>query len=216
VERRLRFLLHRIERADLRLTAVDPDRAWERHILDSLAGVPVIAGEPAGALVDVGSGAGLPGLALAICDPGRPTHLIESHARRAAFLRDTAVDLGLTNVTVHPCRSEEVAAGAMRETFAVATCRALAAPAVAAELCLPLVRPGGLFLLYAGAVDESALAAAADTLGGRIEGTLPVAGSDRRQLVSVRKRAETPARFPRRPGIAAKRPLGAGAVRPPG
>jgi len=206
-ERRLRQLLELIRTADIRLTAVESDRGWERHILDSLAGAPLVASEPPGSLVDVGSGGGLPGLVLALRDPDRVVHLIESHARRAGFLVAAATALDLSNVTVHAARSEEVAGGPLRETFAIATCRALAPPPVAAELCLPLVRPGGLFLLYAGAVEETSFAAAVTALGGRVEGAMPAAGTAQRQIISVRKVDPTPARYPRRPGMAAKRPL---------
>jgi 16S rRNA (guanine527-N7)-methyltransferase len=90
----------------------------------------------------------------------------------------------------------------------VATCRALAPPPVALELCLPLVRPGGRMVLYAGAVDPAALAPVAELLAARLEAVEPVAGFERRHLVTVTKCGPTPPRFPRRPGMAAKRPLG--------
>jgi 16S rRNA (guanine527-N7)-methyltransferase len=104
-------------------------------------------------------------------------------------------------------RSEEHAAAAGREAYAVATARALAPPPVALELCLPLVQLGGLFVLYAGTVDAADLDGVAAQVGGAIEAVVPVAGSERRRLLAVRKVASTPPRFPRRPGMAAKRPL---------
>lgn len=204
---RLEQLVALMAAAPVRVTAVTTDDGYGRHVEDALTGLSAVAGAPAGPVVDVGSGGGVPGLVLAIRLPERPVTLVEAHGRRAEFLRTAAADLGLDNVTVVAERSELLAAGDGRDAFAVATCRALAPPPVALELCLPLVRPGGRMVLYAGVVDSGVLAAVAELLAARLDAVEPVAGSERRHLVTVTKCGPTPTRFPRRPGMAAKRPL---------
>jgi len=200
-------LAERLYEGTVRVTATDPGDAYERHVVDALTAAELVDAAPPGALVDVGAGGGIPGLPLAIRFPQRPVTLLEATARKAAFLTETIAVLGLPNVTVVADRAEVHAAGPGRDAFAVATARALAPPAVALELCLPLVRAGGILVLYAGAVAAAELDPVADALGARVERELLVAGSDRRRLVVVRKLAPTPARFPRRVGMAAKRPL---------
>lgn len=206
-EQRLQRLVRLMADAPVRVTAVAPDEGYARHVEDALTGVALIEAAPPGPLVDVGSGGGVPGLVLAVLLPARAVTLVESNGRRAAFLRDAAAELGLANVTVLAERAETAARGAARDAFAVATCRALAPPPVALELCLPLVRPGGRMVLYAGAVNVSSLEGVARLVGAEVDGATPVEGSERRHLVTLTKLAPTPARFPRRPGMAAKRPL---------
>jgi 16S rRNA (guanine527-N7)-methyltransferase len=102
-------------------------------------------------------------------------------------------------------RSEHLARAAGRDAYDLVLARALAPPSVAAELCLPLARPGGHVLLWTAEVDPEPLAAAARTVGGRLEET--VAAGPNRRLVLLAKVGATPERFPRRPGMAAKHPL---------
>jgi 16S rRNA (guanine527-N7)-methyltransferase len=186
------------------VTAVrDPAEAAARHVLDALAGLPAVDAAPAGPLADVGSGGGLPGLVLATVRPGRDVHLIEATARKAAFIAETARALGLA-VEVHAERSEAVARGPLRDTFACVVARALAPPPIAVELCLPLCRPGGRLVLWSREPATAGLAFAAGALAGAI---LP---SEVPGVLVVGKLAATPERFPRRPGMAAKRPLQAG------
>ena len=104
-------------------------------------------------------------------------------------------------------RAEEHAAGEGRDAYATALARALAAPPVAVEWCLPLVRPGGRLVLYAGEADEEQVARASEEVAGRLAEVVPVPGSERRRLLVVEKVGPTPERFPRRPGAAKKRPL---------
>jgi 16S rRNA (guanine527-N7)-methyltransferase len=180
----------------------DPAEAAARHVLDALAALPAIDAAPAGAIADVGSGGGLPGLVLATVRPQRAMHLIEATARKAAFISEAARALGL-HVHVHAQRSEELGRGELRDACACVVARALAPPPVAAELCLPFCRPGGRLVLWSreSAGDELALAAAA--LGGELlEPECP-------GVLVIGKRDATPERFPRRPGMAAKRPLAA-------
>jgi 16S rRNA (guanine527-N7)-methyltransferase len=193
--------------APVRVTAVEAGEGLDRHVEDALTGADAVAAAPPGPLVDVGSGGGVPGLVLALRFPDRPVTLVESNGRKAAFLVEAAEALGLETVTVVGDRSEAFARGPGRDAFSVATCRALAPPPVALELCLPLVRPGGRLVLYAGAVDSAVLARVAAELGAELDAEVPVPGAERRRLVVAVKRTPTPDRFPRRAGMAAKRPL---------
>jgi 16S rRNA (guanine527-N7)-methyltransferase len=152
----------------------------------------------------VGSGGGSPGLPLAVARPDLDFVLLEATRKKCAFLEEQAA--AFPNVEVVCARAEDHAAGARREAYGAAVARALAAPPVALEWCLPLVAVGGLCLLYAGAV-EGDLRRVSEQLGGSQPELVPAAGAERRTLVVVRKVAPTPPRFPRRPGIARKRPL---------
>jgi 16S rRNA (guanine527-N7)-methyltransferase len=183
------------------VTAIrDPAEAAARHVLDALAGLAAVDAAPAGPLADVGSGGGLPGLVLAIMRPERAVHLIEATARKAAFIAEAAGDLGLA-VEVHPQRSEAVARGPLRDAFPCVVARALAPPPIAVELCLPLCRPGGRLVLWSHEQPTAELAFAADALAGA------VLAPESPGVLVVGKLAATPERFPRRPGMAAKRPL---------
>lgn len=161
---------------------------------DVLRAAPLVeaAGGPA---VDVGSGGGSPGIPLAVALPEIQFTLLETQQRKVRFLERAARDL--PNVDVVWGRAEEQAV----DTFAVALAKALAQPPVATELCLPLVRPGGLALLWVGETAErEAVARVAELLGSVLE-------SDADGLLALRKVAPTPQGFPRRPGMAKKRPL---------
>jgi 16S rRNA (guanine527-N7)-methyltransferase len=185
------------------VTAIrDPAEAAARHVLDALAGLPAVDAAVDGPLADVGSGGGLPGLVLAVVRPAREMHLIEATARKAAFIAEAAAELGL-DVHVHPERSEDLGRGALRDVCACAVARALAPPPVAAELCLPLVRPGGRLVLWSREPAGADLAAAAAELDGEV--LLPECPG----VLVIGKLGATPERFPRRPGMAAKRPLAA-------
>ena len=177
------------------LTAIrDRDEAWAMLAEDALRGVEVV-GELSGPIVDVGSGGGSPGIPLAAALPDRDVTLLEANARKAQFLEQVAT--GFPNVTVVRGRAEE------QETdrFGVAVAKALAAPPVALEWMLPLVRPGGSAVLWLGpTADLEQLGRAAEQLGGGPP-------EERSGLAVVPKIGPTPAGFPRRPGVARKRPL---------
>ena len=117
-----------------------------------------------------------------------------------------AAELEAGNVDVRAERAEDLGRGDDRDRFGLAVCRALAPPPVAVELCLPLVRPGGRLVIWAGETDAGAMSRAALEVGGELE-TIEPAPGDRRSFVVVAKTGPTPERFPRRPGMAAKRPL---------
>lgn len=185
------------------LTSItDPDEAWRVHVEDALTALPFVQNGP---VADVGSGGGSPGIPLAVALPGLRFDLVESARRKCDFLRRaTGV---LPNVRVVCARAEDHARGEGRDAYAVVLARALAPPAVAAEWCLPLARPGGLAVLYAGEVDTRELDLVAAELGAEPAELHPVPGAQTRQLVVLRKVQPTPGRFPRRPGVARKRPL---------
>ena len=184
------------------LTAItDPDEARRVHVEDALAAADLLEGGP---VVDVGSGGGSPGIPLAAARPELEFVLLEATGKKCAFLREEAA--AFPNVEVVCGRAEEHAAGEGREAYGAAVARALAAPAVALEWCLPLVAVGGLCVLYVGEV-EGELARVAAELGGDRPSHVPVPGTERRSLVVVRKLQPTSRRFPRRAGVARKRPL---------
>jgi 16S rRNA (guanine527-N7)-methyltransferase len=147
-----------------------------------------------GPLVDVGSGGGAPGIPLALSLPARGVTLLEANGRKCDFLRQWAPP----NATVVQGRAEE------QETdrFGVAVAKALAPPPVAAEWCLPLVRPGGAAILWVGpTADVDRVARVAQQVGGVLTESPP-------GFLVLRKTGPTPEGFPRRTGLARKRPLG--------
>jgi 16S rRNA (guanine527-N7)-methyltransferase len=181
----------------------DPARAWEVHVEDPLAAVPLVDRLAPRRILDVGSGGGSPGIPLAIAT-GIPVDLLEATGPKCAFLRRCVEALAAPCEVIHD-RSEHLARGGGRDAYDLVLARALAPPPVAAELCLPLVRPGGHVILWTAAVNPEPVAAAAAQLGGRLEEAV-VVGPNRR-LVLLGKDSATPDRFPRRPGMAAKHPL---------
>jgi 16S rRNA (guanine527-N7)-methyltransferase len=179
------------------LTAVsDPGEAGRLHLEAALEAAPLIQGGP---VVDVGSGGGSPGLPLAAARPDLRFDLLESARKKCDFLTRWASEF--ENVSVVCGRAEEHGRGWGRDAYGTALARALAPPPVAAEWCLPLVAPGGRAILFVGpSVDEAAVGKAAAELAAEIEDA--PAG-----FLVMRKTAPTPERFPRRPGMARKRPL---------
>jgi 16S rRNA (guanine527-N7)-methyltransferase len=177
------------------LTSIrERDEARRVHVDESLAALDVM-GRFEGPIVDVGSGGGAPGIPLAVVLPDREVTLLEANGRKCAFLREVAREF--PNVTVVQGRAEE------QETdrFGVAVAKALAPPPVAAEWCLPLVAPGGAAVLYVGpSVDAAAVSLVSERLGGAPAEETP-------GLLVLLKLEPTPPGFPRRPGVAKKRPL---------
>ena len=201
---------------DPHTTVSDPVRALDVHLRDSLVALAVPVLRDAEAVVDIGSGAGFPGLPLAVALPGARFDLVESTSRKVAVIDHLAAVAGLANVRPVHARVEEWGLpDAGRAAYDVATARAVAPLAVLAEYAAPLLRPGGEFIAWKGAasVDEVAAGAtAAAALGLQAQDPLPVtpySGARDLHLYLYWKVGETPARYPRRSGIAAKRPLGA-------
>ena len=177
------------------LTAIaDQDEARRVHVAESLVAVPIVS-RYEGSIVDVGSGGGAPGVPLAWALPDREVVLLEASRRKCDFLEEATREF--PNVRVMRGRAEEQAP----EQFGVAVAKALAPPPVALEWCLPLVRTGGAAVLFVGpSADAGAVAGAAAQLGGGVPEALP-------GLLVVEKTGPTPAGFPRRVGLARKRPL---------
>ncbi len=185
------------------------------HIADSLVGLEVPAVGEAARIVDLGSGAGLPGLVLAIARREAEVVLVESVGKKCAWLERTVTALGLENVRVVCARAEELE----EAPFDVVTARALASLSVLCEYAAPLLREGGSLVAWKGAVDAREDADglhAANVLGlerEEVRAVQPYPGSQRRTLHVFRKVSPTPAGYPRRPGMAAKRPLTAPGIR---
>ncbi len=175
------------------LTALrDLDRAREMLWDDALRAVPLVE-QFEGPIVDIGSGGGTPGIPLAVALPEREVTLLDAERRKCDFLREWAPP----NAVVVWGRAEEQPV----ESFGVALAKALAQPPVAVEWCLPLVRVGGAAILWLGETAElAAVARVAEKLGGGPP-------EDHAGLVVIPKIATTPDGFPRRVGVAKKRPL---------
>lgn len=186
-------------------------RAADVHVADSLVALELESIRAAARLADIGSGAGFPGLALAIALPHAEVTLLESQRRRCEFLERACGDAGVENAHVVWTRAEEWLEGVGRND--AVTARALAPQPVVLEYAAPLLRVGGALVDWRGvraATEEDAADRAAATLGLRrveIRKVTPFDGATNRHLHVFVKAHETPARFPRRPGIARKRPL---------
>lgn len=198
------------------LTAItDPAEVAQKHFVDSLSllRVPECQGEGV-SLVDVGSGAGFPGLVLAMARPSWRVLLLDALGKRVEFLRAVASEVGAENVEAVHVRAEDAARRPeWREGFDVATARAVAHLPVLAEYCLPLVRVGGSFVAMKGpsaAGEVESAGKALLRLGGRVSGVdvLSLPGIEEgRSLVRIVKTKATPAEYPRRAGIPERRPL---------
>jgi 16S rRNA (guanine527-N7)-methyltransferase len=192
----------------------EQERLWERHLDDAFGLAAIRRPQPGERWVDLGSGAGLPGLPLAVAHRSTSFTLVDAQRRRLDWVEATAVELRLTNVAVVHARLEDYGHGADRESFDVATARALGPLPVVAELGLPLLRVGGHLLIPRGqpAADElEAATIACEQLGGLIDDVVPNPSSpiDRVGFVVIMaKIAATSPRFPRRSGVPARTPLG--------
>jgi 16S rRNA (guanine527-N7)-methyltransferase len=190
----------------------DPGAAVDQHLADALVGLDVDALRSSRAIADLGSGAGLPGIPIAIALPESQVSLLESQSRKCEFLANTIASCGLENVSMVNARAENWPEGVASQDAVLA--RALAPPPVVAEYAAPLLRIGGVLVDWRGRRDESeeraGLEAAAE-LGlelHEIRRVEPFEGARDRYLHIYSKTAPTPERFPRRPGMARKRPLG--------
>jgi 16S rRNA (guanine527-N7)-methyltransferase len=211
------ILLDRLAPSDAPTSVHDPEAGLRVHIADSLAGLAVDEVREASVIADLGAGAGLPGLVLAATLPRARVFLIESARRKCEFLRTTADAMGITNTEVIWARAEEWRDGLQRCDLVCA--RALAALPVLYEYAAPLLREAGVVVAWKGEVDDEEAtdgAAAAAHLGLTVDpvrAVSPFSGSLRRTLYVARKVAPTPPGFPRRPGMATKRPLTAKTLR---
>lgn len=193
------------------LTALkDPDAIESRLIAGSLEILPFIP-EDAGALLDIGSGGGIPGMVLAIARPELDVTLLDATSKKVTFLNETAAVLGLENLRALHGRSEDLARDpSYRERFPVVTARAVARLATLVELVLPFVTPGGMAILPKGPGAAEELEEARPAIGfvGGKRPRIEPSQLDDSLFVLIDKGKPTPERFPRRVGIPGKRPIG--------
>ncbi|MEK6326710.1 MAG: 16S rRNA (guanine(527)-N(7))-methyltransferase RsmG [Actinomycetota bacterium] len=198
----------------------DRERAWRVHVADSLTGLEVEALRGARRIADVGAGAGFPGLPLALALPDSRVDLIESTGRKCEFIRRAIERAKIGTARVVCERSESWAAEPPpeggREGYDAVTARAVGRLSTLAELASPLLAEGGTLVAWKGRrdADEEAELERASTLlamaAVEVRWVGPYAGSRHRHLHVLRKAGPTPGNLPRRPGMAKKRPLGAG------
>lgn len=192
-------------------TVREPSVAVDAHVADALVALELGEVRSARRVADLGSGAGFPGLVLAAARPDAEIALVESNRRKCEFLERAAAKMGLANVVVIPERAESWVEG--RGTRDLVTARALAPLPVLVEYAAPLLAAGGALVAWKGARDaaeEADGAAAAAATGLELAEVRPVRpwpAAERLHLHLYMKVGLTPNRFPRRPGIASKRPL---------
>jgi 16S rRNA (guanine527-N7)-methyltransferase len=201
--------------AKFNLTAIrDVEGIRSKHFLDSISCVQAWKANPPASLVDVGTGAGFPGLVLKIIHPALRLVLVESVGKKANFCRHMVEILNMEHVDVITTRAEDLGQlPAHREKYDWAVARAVAAMPVLAEYLLPLVKVGGGMLAQkgeSGPLEAQSAEHALKVLGGRLRQlvnvTLPGV-ADERYLVIVDKSAATPAGYPRRAGLPSQKPL---------
>ena len=208
----LRTLLALVAEDETAPTTVrDPARGVDAHVADSLTGLEIGELSGAGRIADLGAGAGFPGLVLAAALPSARVALVESLSRKCAFLERAVERMGLTNADVVCARAEEWRGGL--GAVDVVTVRAVAPLNVLAEYAAPLLVMGGRLVAYKGVRDpaeEADAEVAASELGlerDEVRAVDPFPGADHRHLYVYSKVRETPSRYPRRAGMARKRPL---------
>jgi len=189
-----------------------PDAAADRHVADSLVALDLEPVRAARRVADLGAGAGWPGLALALALPDARVALVESAVRHCRYLERAVAAGAVANAEVVHSRAEEWTGGLGAHDLV--TVRAVASLPVLCEYAAPLLADGGTLVAWKGAVEavEAAAGSAAAALLGlepvEVRAVEPYPAAERRTLHVFRKVAATPERFPRRPGMAAKRPLG--------
>ncbi len=194
----------------MNLTAITAhDEVMNKHFVDSISFQSMIDADAS--LVDVGTGAGFPGLPLKIVRPDLKVTLMDALQKRLNFLDFVIQELGLSGIDTVHMRAEDAGHSPMRETFDVATARAVAALPVLCEYCMPLVKPGGVFLALKGREgEEEAKNAekAIQILGGKITEIRAVSWQNTEHVViSVRKERQCPSKYPRKAGKPQKTPI---------
>lgn len=218
-ERYLDLVMEWNERAGL-TSVTDPSDIQRRHFAESLSLLAALRAAsviPTGAtlrIADLGSGGGFPGVPMAIAEPGLDLVLIESHGRRAEFLRTVVEALGLERARVVQARAEDAGRGPMlRATFDRVTARALAPLPVLIEYALPLLKDGGLLVAPKGSRAEEELAASAGALkalGGDVRAALDLPlpeGVPPQRVLVVRRTGRLDPQYPRRAGTPSRQPL---------
>jgi 16S rRNA (guanine527-N7)-methyltransferase len=197
------------------LTSIITDKGIQiKHFVDSISPLPVFSQYASPKVLDVGSGAGFPGLPLRIACPDIKLTLLESSAKKSGFLREVCSKLDFTDVEVVNTRAEEAGHNTVhREAYDVVLARAVSRLDILSEFTLPFCRLGGVFIaLKKGDLSEelAQAEAAIENLGGSLKEVLEIKLSglkDNRKLVIIEKTSATPLRYPRRPGLPLKRPL---------
>jgi 16S rRNA (guanine527-N7)-methyltransferase len=204
----------------LNLTRItDPQDFWEKHLWDSLRGIApqgqfIPSLSENASIIDIGTGAGFPGIPVAITVPNCTITLLDSTRKKINFINETLTQLTLSNAKTLVGRAEEIGHHPQhRKTYDIALIRAVSNAAVCAEYTLPLLKHGGLAVIYRGNWTEEetkSLQNAVNQLGGIIESlekfTTPLTNSIRHCLY-LRKVVNTPASFPRGAGVATQKPL---------
>jgi len=194
-------------------SVTNPDEARRVHVADSLSGLAATEVSNASRVADIGSGAGFPGIPLAVALSEAQFDLIDSVGKKVRFIDSVIERLDLTNARGVNARSEEWAAATGAEAYDLVTARAVAPLQALAELASPLLEEGGSLVAWKGereAEEEELLAALESKLAMKLDRVLPVRpyeSSRERHLYVVKKTGATPANLPRRPGMVRKRPL---------
>ncbi len=192
-------------------TIIEYDEVLVKHFLDSLSLAPIV--HNAKSIIDIGSGAGFPGLPLKIARPDLHVILLEATGKKVAFLNHVITTLALRDVAAIHTRAEDLGHDPEhRERYDAAVARAVAELPTLVEYALPFIRIGGIFVAQKGVQVQREIESARhalETLGGRVRETMPVnlPGLEQRLLVVIEKTGSTPARYPRRAGVPEKKPL---------
>ncbi len=197
----------------INLTAItEPDLIVTRHFADSLSFFKAVRPDSGASLIDVGSGAGFPGMPIKIVRNDIKVTLLDSTNKRISFLREVASELGLEIDAVHLRAEEGAVKPELREHFDLACARAVAQLRVLSEYCLGFVKVGGSFIAMKGKLTEAELNEAANAIsvmGGKIDSctSLLLSDSSERNLLTVKKTSQTPTQYPRCSAKIAKKPL---------
>jgi len=196
------------------LTAITEDEEIiKKHFIDSIKIFNFKEFQNAKSVIDVGTGAGLPGIPIKIMKPELDVVLLDSLMKRVNFLNEVIEKLNLFDINAVHGRAEDFGKVEYREVFDIAVSRAVANLTLLSELCLPFVKVGGYFLAMKGpSVDSEIIDAkfAISTLGGKLEDIVEIDIEDsnlKHNIVIIRKIMKTPKQFPRKPGVPSKKPL---------